>query len=130
MLKRSSLLFINDNELPLFMGTKSLDLNTLADALLGAGLQRLVVTKSARGATVYWQEDSVTKRKAITAKKVKIVDHVGAGDAFVSGFISRFLLNNDMQDSLKAGTVNAASVLQASGTTAGLLSDAELRKVA
>jgi len=55
-------------------------------------------------------------------KKVKTVDVTGAGDAFASGFLGKYLKGASIEKSLQMGIENSASVVRYVGTTKGLLS--------
>jgi len=50
------------------------------------------------------------------------VDATGAGDSFASGFTSRYLVSESIQEALAAGIINSASVVGKVGGQAGLLS--------
>lgn len=53
--------------------------------------------------------------------KTKVISTVGAGDAFGSMFVSFLLEGAPVADALRAGIINAASVLTAVGAQTGLL---------
>ena len=56
------------------------------------------------------------------------VDTTGAGDAFDTGMTWALLTGKDLPTALKAGTINAASVVGAIGAQAGLLTDSEIHR--
>jgi sugar/nucleoside kinase (ribokinase family) len=58
--------------------------------------------------------------KAGTPDSPKI-ERTGAGDAFVSGFISRYILSGDIIKSIQFATANASSVVAQYGPKAGIL---------
>lgn len=57
------------------------------------------------------------------------VERTGAGDAFASGYIARMIQGGTIQDSMKWGSANAASVVSRVGAQAGLLKPAEMEKM-
>lgn len=57
-----------------------------------------------------------------------IIERTGAGDAFSSGFLGALLAGNDIQEAMKWGSVNAASVIEHIGAQEGLLSKEEIEK--
>src|SRR5439155_20813798 len=60
--------------------------------------------------------------------KVNVVSTVGAGDAFGSTFVGQLAQGKPLQDALRAGIINSASVLQYLDTQTGLLKADELEK--
>lgn len=58
----------------------------------------------------------------------KLVDTIGAGDAFASGFISGLVRGLKVEDSLKMGIVNSSSVVEYLGAEKGLLTWEKARK--
>jgi fructokinase len=59
----------------------------LADEWLKRGTATVVVTRGAEGARVYTHGNA---EKAVAAPSVDVVDTVGAGDSFLSGFLASF----------------------------------------
>jgi sugar/nucleoside kinase (ribokinase family) len=51
------------------------------------------------------------------AKRVKIVDTTGAGDAFQASFLASWLKTKDIKKSLKAGSASAATIIKLVGST-------------
>lgn len=57
-----------------------------------------------------------------------VVERTGAGDAFGSGFLAAYMQNKPLEECLKWGTVNSASVLGYIGPQAGLLTAEKMQK--
>lgn len=57
---------------------------------------------------------------------IKVINSVGAGDAFGSTFVASLATGNTIQDALRLGIINSASVLQKVGAKTGLLSSKQL----
>jgi 2-dehydro-3-deoxygluconokinase len=93
-----------------------------AQTLLGAGAAEVVVTRGAAGATVYTREGKVSA----PARAVPVVDVVGAGDAFVAGYLSGWLDGADLAGRLDRATAVAAFAVASIGDWEGLPGRAEL----
>jgi len=72
----------------------------------------VVVTDSASGSYGYLG-DKVHHQKAI--KPRRIVDTTGAGDAYTSGFITSYIMHEDIPHALKKGAQAAAKILTVRG---------------
>ena len=60
--------------------------------------------------------------------KISAIDSVGAGDSFGSCFVASLLHGDSIQDALRSGIVNSASVLQYIGAKKGLLNYKQLKE--
>ncbi len=104
-------------------GKASDDVVYLSDQLLGKGCEIVVITDGSQGAYTASNKDLFH----IPAKTVKVVNTVGAGDAFASGFLASLLKDNDLKTSLAWGIVNSAEAVSKCGATKGLLIEKKLR---
>jgi len=94
-----------------------------AAAELGeAGVSHLVITRGARGATV-WQDGAAHDAPAVP---VAVRDTIGAGDAFTAGYLSGVLDGLSPAGALHRGTVTAAFAVAAVGDWEGLPTRSEL----
>lgn len=59
--------------------------------------------------------------KAGVYETVKVVDRLGAGDAFGSGFVARYAAEENLADAITFASANATSVVTKIGATAGIL---------
>lgn len=57
---------------------------------------------------------------------IDVISTVGAGDAFAATFISQRLKQKSIEDAIRAGVINSASVLEHLGATTGLCTQQEL----
>jgi fructokinase len=76
----------NDEELPVMAGlydVASGEGADVSDRLFAAGVQTVVVTRGARGCSVYRPGEAIDAASA----PMRVVDTVGAGDAFTAAFI-------------------------------------------
>lgn len=92
------------------------------DALLADGPDEVVITRGGAGATSYTKADSVT----VPARRVPVVDVVGAGDAFVAGYLSALLDGVDPAGRLDRAVTTGAFAVAARGDWEGLPVRAEL----
>lgn len=77
-----------------------------------------IMTKGGKGVSV---SDGWNIFKA-TALKIKVVDKTGAGDAFGSGFVSKFILSDgNIEEAIQFGIANASSCIKNWGAKGGLL---------
>jgi sugar/nucleoside kinase (ribokinase family) len=84
----------------------------------------VVVTNGAEGVYVA-TNDRLYFHKSM---HVKVVNTLGAGDAFGSSFVGALYAGNDVSDAIRYGIVNSASVIQHAGAKTGLLSAAALKE--
>jgi ribokinase len=76
-----------------------------------------VMTKGPEGVVVH---DGQSLYRAGTPDS-PVVERTGAGDAFVSGFISQYIQSGDIEKSIQFATANASSVVTQFGGKAGIL---------
>jgi len=129
LLPHTDILFLNAEEAATFTN-EPLDadrVQTISNALrkgMAAGVKLFCITDAARGAYV---TDGKTVFHALPPS-LKIVDATGAGDAFAVGMTWGVFTGLPLQESLKAGMLNAASVIQVVGTQPGLLTGKVMRQ--
>jgi ribokinase len=88
----------------------------------GCGPRIVVVTNGSDG--VYASDkQSIYFHPSIP---IKIVSSIGAGDAFGSCFVARLYNKASIEDALRAGIINSASVIEQLGTQTGLLTADEI----
>jgi len=128
LLKIAKILILNKNEaieIANNLKIKNFDIKNLFKVLQNLGPKTICVTDGVEGA---WASNG----KQILHSpiiKVKAVDSTGAGDAFASGFLGFYLQGATLEVSLKAGIANSASVVKYVGTTRGLLTKNEIKKL-
>ncbi|MFC1645221.1 carbohydrate kinase family protein [Patescibacteria group bacterium] len=88
------------------------------------GKTTIAVTDGERGA---WVSDGESILHAKSIQK-EIVDTLGAGDAFTSGFLASCVEGLDLESCLKRGLVNGKNVTRFYGAKAGLLSADDMSK--
>ncbi len=106
MIGRSDLVKLSDEDLRWLYGKGSLE--DLAGEVLGRGATAVFVTEGAKGASAYTAGDAVR----VAARKVEVVDTVGAGDTFNAGVLATLhhagVLDKPGVARLEAGVLRAA----------------------
>jgi 2-dehydro-3-deoxygluconokinase len=93
-----------------------------AGALVRAGVREVVVTSGADGARAVTAEGTA----AVPARAVPVVDPVGAGDAFVAGYLSGVLEGLPVTERLQRAVTTAGFAVATRGDWEGLPTRAEL----
>ncbi|MFJ9150639.1 sugar kinase [Streptomyces sp. NPDC102270] len=122
LLDRTDLLIASEDELPLVLEHPDADESEAVHSLLTAGISEVVVKRGARGATAF-TADGATDR---AARQVDAVDLVGAGDAFVAGYLSALLGGADIAARLHRAVTTAAFAVATRGDWEGLPTQDEL----
>ncbi len=91
--------------------------------ILSLGPKVVVVTNGGEGVHVA-TADKIYFHKA---PKVKIVNTLGAGDAFGSGFTGAYYQSGDIAYAIRAGVANSVSVIQYPDAKKGLLAHQDLK---
>jgi 2-dehydro-3-deoxygluconokinase len=98
-----------------FASEDELDILTVAadpvQALLATGIREVVVTAGSKGAWSHSDQGSIHR----PALPVTVVDSIGAGDAFVSGYLSATLDNLSLEARLERATTCGAFCVGAYG---------------
>jgi sugar/nucleoside kinase (ribokinase family) len=123
LLKHASILLLNKEEAISF--TREPSVEGAIKALLEAGVRTIFVTDGPNGAIA---ADRLHFYRCPVIGDSPIVDTTGAGDAFGVGVSWAILRGMDLPNALRAGTINATSVLGTLGAQAGLLTDIEMQK--
>jgi sugar/nucleoside kinase (ribokinase family) len=122
LLSHTDLILLNQEEALKF--TKTETVNDALRAILDSGAKNVCITQGREG-TVASDGEKIFHCPIVAG--VTTVDATGAGDAFGIGSTWALLNGENLPTALKAGTINAASVVSAIGAQAGLLTDIEMR---
>ncbi len=99
------------------MGQLLLDLGLSARAdLFALGIKALVETRGKEGSTVQTPDDEVQ----VPAVPARVVDPVGAGDAFVGGVAAGLAFGQSLVEAARLGAAVASFVVEASGCQTNL----------
>ena len=110
------LVFASEDELPLVGPDSAADPGTAARQLIDEGTDTVVVKRGAAGATAYSSGGKIST----PARAVPVVDVVGAGDAFVGGYLSARMDGSDTAACLERGVVVGAFAVARVGDWEGL----------
>jgi sugar/nucleoside kinase (ribokinase family) len=109
---------------PISIEDVSFNFDAFFNAVLSYGPKMVVVTNGAEG--VYCAtRDHIYFHASLP---VKVVNTLGAGDAFGSTFVGALAAGKSIEQALRHGIINAASVISFMDTKQGLLSMQELEK--
>jgi sugar/nucleoside kinase (ribokinase family) len=100
------------------------DIAHFCKEVLSHGPKIVVVTNGAEGVYVATQDYLLFHPSIPT----KIINTLGAGDAFGSCFVAHILNETPIEQALIAGIINSSSVLEHSGAKTGLLDNQQLKK--
>ena len=114
---KTEVLFVNREEAGKLVGLDTGDIKALLVALKNLGPKVAVITDGPVGT---YAHDGV-KFWHMPIVDAPVVERTGAGDAFGSGFLAAYIKELGVEEALKWGTVNSASVLGCVGPQAGLL---------
>ncbi|MBU0610574.1 MAG: carbohydrate kinase family protein [Armatimonadetes bacterium] len=121
VLAAADIIFVNKGEAYRFTGTEEhrgdVDERAAAETLHRAGCRRVVMTMGAEGARAFDGE----QHYYLPAPKVQVVSNLGAGDAFASACLAAIHYGLPLREALKAGAINAGSVVTSTGATTALL---------
>jgi 5-dehydro-2-deoxygluconokinase len=88
------------------------DINNSISKLLSLGIETLIVKRGKNGATIFQQN---SKTKDVPGFPVKILNVLGAGDAFAGGFLYGILNGWDLYKSCRMGNASGAQVVTKKG---------------
>lgn len=119
ILSRTNTLFVNRKEAEIFTGVNQSTAHEkeLLQALAALGPKEIIITDGDHG--VYAFDGTEYFHSSVIP--VTVIEKTGAGDAFNSAFIAARLHDLSFTESLRWGTMNAASVIGYIGAQKGLL---------
>jgi 5-dehydro-2-deoxygluconokinase len=88
------------------------DINISVQKILKAGPEVLIVKRGAKGASIFYKNG---KKEDVPGFPVEILNVLGAGDAFASGFIYGYLQGWDLYKACRLGNASGAWVVQKPG---------------
>jgi ribokinase len=117
-LAETEILFVNKEEAEeLLVAEPGSQVKDLLRGLVNLGPKIAVITDGPGGTYLY----DKLKFWHMPIVPAMVVERTGAGDAFGSGFLGAVMLGKSVEEALRWGTVNSASVLGFIGPQAGLL---------
>jgi len=125
ILAATTLLVLNLEEAQALLRTKKNNPKDLLLALHHLGPKTVVVTNGAKRLFAFHENHIFS----LDPPNVKVVQTLGAGDAFNSGLLAGILNNYSFEDALRLGQLNSTSVIGHFGAKTGLLSEEEAKKM-
>ncbi len=125
ILAATTILVLNLEEAQALLKTKICNPQDLLLALHHLGPKTVVITDGAKKLFAFHENQIYS----LVPPDVKVVQTLGAGDAFNSGLLAGILKNYSFEDALRLGQLNSTSVIGHFGAKAGLLSETEAKKL-
>lgn len=122
-ISKSELYVLNREEAKKIMG-KIDDDKKLMQTFIQAGAKKIIITDGMSGSMAY--DGSNYYKQGIV--KVKTLDMTGAGDAYLAGVVGGLVNGLKLDEAMKWGAVNSASVVEKIGAQEGLLTLSEITK--
>jgi 5-dehydro-2-deoxygluconokinase len=88
------------------------DIESSIQKIIGSGPEILIVKRGSKGATIYYKDG---RKQDVPGFPVEILNVLGAGDAFASGFIYGYLQGWDIYKACRLGNASGAWVVQKAG---------------
>lgn len=121
LLSEVEIFCLNKDEMQSLVGEGDLE------TLVKKGLELCPVVIVSDGPNGVCASDGKTMVQAGMYEDVQVIDRLGAGDAFASGFLSRWVQGKSLAESIVFASANSTSVVQYIGAKKGiLLGDVEL----
>jgi sugar/nucleoside kinase (ribokinase family) len=122
----AEVLIVNKEEAERLIGAKhnNIDFKRLLRDMLAMGPKNVVITDGANGAYAHDGKQAWF----MPIFPVPVVERTGAGDSFSTGVIAALAHGEPLQEGLRWGTFNSASVIQDIGPQRGLLHKANMAK--
>ncbi|MEI6533173.1 MAG: carbohydrate kinase family protein [Candidatus Roizmanbacteria bacterium] len=110
MIRATDVLILNSKELAEFMkiSSDSLNIQKVISHLNGRFYGKVVVVTHGSKGSYAFSDNAVFYQPALEGN---IIDTLGAGDGYTSGFISKYIEENDIKDSMLAGAEYAKVII-------------------
>ena len=120
IIKQADIVLIGDEEAEILLETK--DTNNIIETLRRQGVSTIAIKQGENGAVVANQKEI----HKINALQINVVDTIGAGDAFNSGFLCGILENCSIDTCGLMGTIMGACAASSIGDIEGLINRSKL----
>lgn len=126
VIRETEVLILNKEEAHRLLGAKhdGIDWKALLHTLHQLGCKQVVITDGPNGAYAY----DGTKYWYMPIFEVPVIERTGAGDSFSTGVIAAMACGEKMEQALRWGAFNSASVIQEIGPQKGLLTKSQMQK--
>lgn len=125
VLSLATVLFINKKEGQEILGEEVDSPEEILTKLKKRGPKIISLTDGANGSWAITDEGKVF---SLGIFPCKIIERTGAGDAYSAGFLGGLISGLEVDEAMRWGAVNAASVIEKVGAQTGLLTVEEIKK--
>lgn len=133
LIERADFLFVNKEEAEILVFGKEqternntqVYIDVLMQQLQKMGPKIVVVTNGGHGS---YARDEKGENYSHGIEPAKVVERTGAGDSYTSGFLAAYLSGRSVPEAMKLGAHNAAAVVGAIGSEAGLLTKEQMEE--
>lgn len=130
VLKQAKIVFLNRDEAEKILKLKNIsyskDIKDVLFKFKNFGMELLSVTDGLKGAYFMGNTGKVYFIKPFGEKAI---ERTGAGDAYTSGFLAKYLMGADVTECMRWGPANANSVTQKTGAQEGLLTLDQMNEI-
>ncbi|MEO0337732.1 MAG: carbohydrate kinase [Bacteroidota bacterium] len=127
LLGQADIVKMNDEESEIigeWLGIKDTEANTAIKIKNHFNWQQLIVTRGAKGAWLFNQDEMITS----TGVPIQVQDTIGSGDSFLAAFLSKYLQKESLETCLQFASATGAYVATQKGGTPEF-SEAEIWKL-
>jgi ribokinase len=124
MLAASEIVFVNKEEAEQLVGDSTRDMKVLLARLRALGCEIAVITDGPLGSYAF----DGSKNLFCDIMDVPAVERTGCGDAYATAFTAALAKGLPIEEAMRWGSANSASVLGYVGPQAGLLTSAQMKK--
>ena len=125
VLSLANVFIVNKQEGKALLKNNSQNIQEVLIGLQKLGPKIVIITDGENGSFAIDEKGNIYRKAAV---ETKVVEKTGAGDAYSSGFISAFIKNKPIDEAMKWGSKNSASVINKVGAQTGLLYKIDLEK--
>lgn len=115
--EQADIIFGGEAELALIAGAGEYS-DSIAEELVGNSSRQVVVKRGSRGASVF----AGASWTHVAAHSISVIDTVGAGDAFVAGYLSELIRGHDVSRMLQVANYCGARACENPGDWEGMVS--------
>ncbi len=113
VVKGTTAFLTSENKLRSLFKGRSADLWEMAEAIGGYGCEIVIIKRRSKGQWVY--EHASRKRWTIPAYTARVVNPLGAGDAFCGGFLHGYTQTYDALEAALYGNISASLSIEGAG---------------
>ena len=121
IMRVATVFLVNKDEAKELLGNSD-DIKELLQGLKSKGPEIAVITDNGKGSYCF----DGTNFYHLDIFRVPVIEMTGAGDAYSTGFVSALAYGKDIQEAMRWGAMNGASVIQKIGAREGLLTKQEM----